>query len=113
MHTCVFVKIKLFFYSDLKKVRGRLLDYLPDPSHTVETMNAAFVAYLSLMCGFFMDYKISGKKIRYSFIFKWTHSLLGPEPQVQQDAAFDIANMCVNVALWYMKHASFTASKKT
>ncbi|KAK6622651.1 hypothetical protein RUM43_008493 [Polyplax serrata] len=98
--------------SDLKKVRDRVLDYLPDPSHTLETMNVAFISYLSMMSGFFMDYKLSGKKIRYSYVFKWTHSLLGQNPQVQQDAAFDIANMSVNIALWHMKHASYVASKK-
>ncbi|KAL0274048.1 UNVERIFIED_CONTAM: hypothetical protein PYX00_006572 [Menopon gallinae] len=65
------------------------------------------------MTGFFMDYKVSGRKIRYLVQYKWTHSLLGQTPQTQRDAAFDMANMCIDVAIWYMKHASLVASKKS
>ena len=111
-YTVLKCTIYIFYFSDLKKARDRLLDILPDATHTYDTMSTAYVAYLSHMCGFFMDYKIFDKKVRYSFTFKWTHSLLGSNIQTQQDAAFDIANMSVNVALWHMKHASYMVSKK-
>lgn len=99
-------------FSDLKKARDRLLELLPDPSHSIDTLNTAYIAYLSLMSGFFADYKISDKKVRYAVQFRWTHTLLGQAPQSQRDAAFDVANMSIDVAVWHMKHASFVASKK-
>lgn len=89
------------------------MDILPDASNSIETINNLFVSYLSIMCGFFMDYKISGKKIRYALRYKWTHTLLGPKPEVQEDVAFDISNMAVNTAIWLMKHAAYIASQKT
>lgn len=99
--------------SDLKKARDRLLELLPDPSQNAETVNTAYLAYLSIMSGFLTEYKLSGKKIRYTIQYKWTHTLLGQKPQSQFDAAYDIANMSVDVALWHMKHASYVASKKS
>lgn len=88
------------------------MELLPDPSHSTDTVNTAYLAYLSMMSGFLTDYKLSGKKIRYTIQYKWTHTLLGQKPQSQFDAAYDMANMSVDVALWHMKRASYIASKK-
>lgn len=96
----------------MKKARDRLLELIPDASQSIDAVNTALISYLALMSGFFMDYKVLGKKIRYLVQYKWTHSLLGQSTQTQRDAAFDMANMCIDVAIWYMKHASFVASKK-
>lgn len=78
----------------------------------MDTINTAYLAYLSMMAGFLTEYKLSGKKIRYTIQYKWTHTLLGQGPESKYDAVFDMANMSVDVALWHMKHASYVASKK-
>lgn len=98
--------------SDLKACRRRLLELLPDPNYTPDAIDSVFSMYLSLLHGLLM---IPGEntpsKIRHSILFKWTHSLLGNSPQLQQDSMYEAASMSCNVAFWYMKHASAIASK--
>lgn len=98
--------------SDLKACRRRLLELLPDPSHSPDAIESVFNMYLSLMHGFLVvPGENTPSKIRHNILFKWTHSLLGNKPQLQQDAIYEVANMSCNVAFWYMKHASVIASK--
>ena len=43
--------------------------------------------------------------------FRWTQSLLGPQPEAQSDAVFEVANLMMNFAFWNMKHAAMVAAK--
>ncbi len=54
----------------------------------------------------------TASKMRHAVRFRWTHSMLGADrPEARQDAAFEMANVLVNVALWHMKHAAMIAAK--
>jgi hypothetical protein len=44
-------------------------------------------------------------------IFRWTQSMLGAQPEAQNDSVFEIANLLMNYAFWYMKHAAMVSSK--
>ncbi|XP_069677512.1 BRO1 domain-containing protein BROX-like isoform X2 [Periplaneta americana] len=98
--------------SDLKACRRRLLELLPDPGHTVEAIESVFSMYLALLHGLlFVPGENTPSKLRHNTLFKWTHSLLGNTPQLQNDAMFEAANMSCNVAFWFMKHAAMMAAK--
>ncbi|KAJ9588350.1 hypothetical protein L9F63_018276 [Diploptera punctata] len=98
--------------SDLKACRRRLLELLPDPNHTPDMIDSVFNMYFSLLHGLlYVPGEETPSKLRYSLLFKWTHSLLGSTPQIQQDCMFEAANITCNVAIWFMKHAALIASK--
>ncbi|KAF4525542.1 hypothetical protein B566_EDAN015850, partial [Ephemera danica] len=97
----------------MKQSRKKLLEILPDANHTSSTMDTEFTNYLSLIQGFLKSFDGDGtaSKLRHSILFRWTHTLLGNTPQAEQDAMFEIANMTINVGIWYMKHAAMIAGK--
>ncbi|XP_047107248.1 LOW QUALITY PROTEIN: BRO1 domain-containing protein BROX-like [Schistocerca piceifrons] len=101
--------------SDLKQSRARLIQLFPDANHAPETVDVAFNQYMAIFIGFLTapDSKNTGveSKMRYSVLFKWTHTLLGNKPQLMRDSYFEGANMSYNVAIWYMKHAAMLAGK--
>ncbi|XP_058808931.1 BRO1 domain-containing protein BROX-like isoform X2 [Phymastichus coffea] len=50
-------------------------------------------------------------RLRNAFVFKWTHTLLGPGTISYADSIYEAANMSMNMGLWFMKHAAMIASK--
>ena len=99
---------------ELKANRYKLLEMLPDPRGSGLAMEQALSAYLSLLQGLIEAPDGSGaqSKLRYALLFKWSHSLLGTSPQVQQDAVFEAANMFVNVAIWFINQSSTICIKE-
>ncbi len=103
--------------SDLKQSRLRILQLLPDPHHNAEQLETAVKLYLGLLRGF-LEAKTSeegvlqASKLRHALRFRWTHSALGSAAESQHDAAFESANLMMNVAFWHMKHAGMLAAKE-
>nr|CAD7446667.1 unnamed protein product [Timema bartmani] len=97
--------------SDLKASRYRLLELLPDPRNSSAAVESALDLYLALLNGLVTAPQGGPSKLRHNFLFKWTHSLLGNTPQLQQDTVFESANIICNVAIWFMKHAAMIAVK--
>ena len=108
-------KAFVLFFSDLKQSRLRILELLPDPHHDVPKMETAMKLYYSLIRGFLETSNYRGNteasKLRHSLRFRWTQSLLGPQPEIQNDAVFEAANMMMNFAFWHMKHAAMVTAK--
>jgi len=78
----------MFVFSDLKLSRIRLLDLIKNANNTSDTVEPAFLNYLSLLYGFLWEVETSEEgvqhvgrpnpsKLRNILIFKWTHTLLG------------------------------------
>ena len=105
----------LLFFSDLKQSRMRILELIPDPHHDVPKMETAMKLYFSIIRGFLEAATshggIQASKLRHSLRFRWTQSLLGPQPTAQSDAVFEVANLMMNFAFWNMKHAAMVAAK--
>ncbi|XP_015511859.2 BRO1 domain-containing protein BROX isoform X1 [Neodiprion pinetum] len=105
--------------SDLKLSRSRLLDLIRDANNTSDTIEPAFVAYLSLLYGLIWEIQSSTEhigrpepsKLRNIFVFKWTHTLLGSLTHSHADSVYEAANISINVAIWFMKHAAMVAGK--
>lgn len=113
--------------SDLKQARARLLELLPDPHHDVPKVEAALKLYLAVLRGFLEPPNGQGNKsgedggssggtraskLRHAVRFRWSQSMLGTTtPEAQNDAAFEVANMLMNVSFWHMKHAAMIAAK--
>merc|ERR1712126_696484 len=113
--------------SDLKQSRARMLELLPDPHHDIPKIESALKLYLAVLRGFLEPPSnqnnksdeegapTSGtraSKLRLAVRFRWSQSMLGTStPEAQNDAAFEVANMLMNVAFWHMKHAAMIAAK--
>jgi len=101
--------------SDLKQSRMRILELLPDPHHDVPKMETAMKLYYSLIRGFLeaktSEGGVQASKLRHSLRFRWTQSLLGPQPEAQSDTVFEVANLMMNFAFWNMKHAAMVSAK--
>ncbi|KAI4502546.1 hypothetical protein M0802_002458 [Mischocyttarus mexicanus] len=105
--------------SDLKLSRNRLLDLIRNANNTSDSIEPAFLSYLSLLYGFIWEICTSEEhvgrpnlsKLRNILVFKWTHTLLGTHTFSSSDSVYEAANMSVNVGLWYMKHAAMIAAK--
>lgn len=99
--------------SQLKQTRQGLLQVLPDVNYGPETVESVFASYFSLLMGLIVDPADANNvsKLRNSTVFKWTNSLLGNSPQVEKDSFFEAYNICFNLGVWYMKHASMVAAK--
>lgn len=108
--------------SDLKLSRSRLLDLIRDANNTSDTVEPAFLAYLGLLYGFIWEIQSSTaqsehvgrpepSKLRNILVFKWTHTLLGSLSYSNADSVYEAANMSVNIAIWFMKHAAMIAGK--
>lgn len=72
----------IYFFSELRQSRNRLLDLLTDPNNDTATMNAALEKYLAFLCALIVspDEKGGESKLRYTTRFRWTQSLLGNTP---------------------------------
>lgn len=108
--------------SDLRICRTRLLDLIKNPNNTSTSVEPAFISYLSLLYGFMWEIDTLNKeteqigrpnpsKLRNAFVFKWTHTLLGPGTVSFTDSIYEAANISINLGLWFMKHAAMIASK--
>jgi len=119
--------------SDLKQSRKRLISLLPDPEHSMAQVLTALDLYLAILRGFLESPPVSSQstrddeasgsagtrpsKLRHSVKFIWQHSVLSPsgsgvKPESQTDAAYEAANLLMNVAFWMMKHAAAVAAKE-
>ena len=110
-----FLRIFLTLFSDLKQSRLRILELLPDPHHDVPKMETAMKLYFGIIRGFVeastSEGSIQASKLRHSLRFRWTQSLLGSNPEAQNDAVFEAANLMMNFAFWHMKHAAMVSAK--
>jgi len=105
--------------SDLRMSRNKLLDIVKDPNLEVETLETGIQQYFSLLLGLIEPpkgvHETSGdSKLRYAITFRWNDSLQAydQEPTNCDDALFEALNMCINIALWYTKHAAKIAGAK-
>lgn len=82
------IKIFLHVFSDLKLSRARLLDLIKNANNSSDSINPAFLSYLSLLYGFLWEIRSSEEeaqhvgrpdpsKLRNVLVFAWTHTLLG------------------------------------
>ncbi|CAB3983508.1 Hypothetical predicted protein [Paramuricea clavata] len=100
---------------ELKKCRAKLLEVIIEPSSEISTVETIFQEYLSLLHG--LLYNIGGgtgsadSKLRKLVRFRWTSSICGSIPMAQIDSNFELASVCVEFAMWCMKHASYIADK--
>ena len=72
----------------------RILELLPDPHHDVPKMETAMKLYYSLIRGFLeaatSEGGVQASKLRHSLRFRWTQSLLGPQPEVSVSKAMEL-----------------------
>jgi hypothetical protein len=65
------------------------LELLKNPNNTSTSVEPAYISYLSLLYGFIWEIdslseeneqigRPNPSKLRSAFVFKWTHTLLGP-----------------------------------
>jgi len=123
--------------SDLKQSRKRLISLLPDPEHSMSQVETALNLYLAILRGFLEPPAVAPSsrqsaegtddgdrgtggtrpsKLRHSLKFTWNHSVASPsgsgvKPESQSDAAYEAANLLMNVSFWMMKHAAAVAAK--
>ena len=81
-------------------------------------MATAVQLYASLLRGFLEARSgpdgdsATASKLRHNLRFRWSHSMLGPKnPEAQEDANFELANLLMNISFWHMKHAAMIAAK--
>ena len=70
----------LYFFSDLRIARTKLLDLLTNPNTELSVFTAAVTDYLSLLHGFLasLDEQNAGdSKLRNVLRFRWTNTLCG------------------------------------
>jgi hypothetical protein len=74
----------------------------------------AYTSYVALLQGLLQatDERGGESKLRFFFKFRWTNSLQPDIPMEQQDALYDLIHVSITLALWYMKHAAYLASKE-
>ncbi|RWS10874.1 BRO1 domain-containing protein BROX-like protein, partial [Dinothrombium tinctorium] len=100
--------------SELKQNREKLIELFTDANNSVSSVETTLHNYLSLLMGFVQALDNRGgdySKLRHSLRFKWTQTMLGNVPIVQQDALFELISICEEYAIWLMKHASAIAGK--
>ncbi|KAI3379870.1 hypothetical protein SNEBB_002086 [Seison nebaliae] len=93
--------------------REELLKRIVNPAESAETIQSHFSKYLEISHGFLFDPSAPGSesKMRYSNEFVWTNSLFPQDKAITHlDFAYDVVNICFDVALWYMKHAAMIAA---
>jgi len=96
---------------DLRSARQNLLTLFTDEVAKPENVQDKAVAYLELLVGL-ADCDSDDNKLRYTFRFKWSDSLvLDGSPVVHQDAQFDICATLMEIAIWLSKFGSRVASK--
>uniref|UniRef100_A0A914CXJ7 BRO1 domain-containing protein n=1 Tax=Acrobeloides nanus TaxID=290746 RepID=A0A914CXJ7_9BILA len=100
---------------ELRLRRDKFLKHLESGSSDLATVEEEFKAYIALFYGFL--YEIDGEtdaknsKLRHLMKFIWTNSLLGSEAIEVSDSWFEALNICMNMAIWLMKHAAWISSK--
>ncbi|XP_046848261.1 BRO1 domain-containing protein BROX-like [Xenia sp. Carnegie-2017] len=101
---------------ELKKCRANLLEVIVEPSNEISTVENIFNRYLSLIHGL-SSYNVdegastSDSKLRKLVRFRWTSSVCGSTPMAMIDSNFELASVCLEFAMWCMKHASHIADK--
>ncbi|XP_031575308.1 BRO1 domain-containing protein BROX-like [Actinia tenebrosa] len=99
--------------ADLRQSRSRLLSLLTDPANETTSIQNAYEMYFSLLVGLVNDPGGAGdSKLRKLIVFKWTNSICGNTPTCEADSVFELMSMCMNIAMWYTKHAAKVAAKE-
>lgn len=100
-------------FSELRNARSKVIEMLADPTGDFAATESQVMAYLALLQGFIqpLDNRGGDSKLRHYIRFKWTHSVLGNKPDVQQDAIFELISICQEFGLWLMKHAAHMSAK--
>ncbi|CAD5225029.1 unnamed protein product [Bursaphelenchus okinawaensis] len=98
--------------SELRLRREQLLDILTSASASTDLVEGEFDSYLRNLYGFVFDLEDAEKnsKLRYMGKFTWSQSMLGADGFQSSDSWFEVLNLCINIAIWYMKRAAFLSS---
>ncbi|XP_052767823.1 BRO1 domain-containing protein BROX-like [Mya arenaria] len=98
-------------FSDLRLNRNKLLELLTDPNHDKASVEKVSCDYFALLIGLIKPFEEGENKLRRAVKFRWTQTLLGNTPIEEQDVFFELANMAINLALWYTKHSAKFAAQ--
>jgi len=97
---------------DLRSTRANLLQLFTDEVATPESVMEKANAYFELLVGL-SDVESSDNKLRYSFRFKWSDTLvMDGKPEVHQDAQFELVSMMLEVAIWTTKYGARVSAKE-
>lgn len=96
---------------DLRVTRANLLTLFTDEVATPDAVMEKANSYFELLVGL-SDVENSDNKLRYTFRFKWSDTLvMDGKPVVHQDAQFELSSMMLEVAIWITKYGSRVAAK--
>lgn len=97
--------------TDLRTARQNLLTLFTDEVAKPEMVQEKANAYLELILGM-ADCDSEDNKLRYTFRFKWSDSLvMDGKPVVHQDCQFDVCSILMEVAIWLTKYGARVAAK--
>merc|ERR1712062_271959 len=96
--------------TDLRVARQNLLATFVDAVAKPEMVTEKLNAYVELLIGL-ADCDSDENKLRYTFRFKWSDSLVQDgTPSVVQDAQFELASVLMETAIWLLKYGSRVAA---
>jgi len=96
--------------TDLRIARQNLLAVFVDAVAKPELVHEKLNAYLTLLIGL-ADCDSDENKLRYTFRFKWSNSLVQDgTPSVVQDAQFEVASVLMETAIWLIKYGARIAA---
>uniref|UniRef100_A0AC35UFQ8 BRO1 domain-containing protein n=1 Tax=Rhabditophanes sp. KR3021 TaxID=114890 RepID=A0AC35UFQ8_9BILA len=101
---------------ELRLRRDQFLEKLRNASNNCGEVENDFDKYMKCMYGFVVEptdeTKKKDSKLRHLVKFTWGHTMLGTEAFSVADAWFEILSMCVNMALYLMKHSAYLSQKE-
>ncbi|KAK0413817.1 hypothetical protein QR680_007007 [Steinernema hermaphroditum] len=101
--------------SELRIRRDHFIEHLASASYDRQMLEEEFNEYLALFGGFVRPPGEEDADIRsklYSVLrFRWTNSMLGSTAVEVSEAYFELLSLCLNMAIWYTKHAAWLAGK--
>lgn len=107
---------------ELRVERAKVLQQLSDPRNSLETVEKDVNNYMSLLLGLCEDVapqttaegQVSGEaKLRKVEVFKWTHTICGNTATALPDAYYDFISILTELAMWFLKRASYIASNES
>jgi hypothetical protein len=98
--------------TDLRTSRQNLLSLFLDEVAKPDQIMEKLHLYLPLLIGL-ADCDSEDNKLRYTFRFKWSDSLVQDgAPSVVQDAQFELASILMETAIWLIKYGARIAAKE-
>jgi len=98
--------------TDMRIARQNLLTLYVDDVVKPELIHEKLNAYLELLLGL-ADCDSEDNKLRYTFRFKWSDSLVQDgTPSVVQDAQFEVASILMESAIWLIKYGARVSAKE-